>query len=1101
MKRKDGHIKGFLLYVFTLALFWYSTAAFGATIHVPGDQPTIQAAIDAAVNGDVVVVYDGTYLENINFLGKAITVHSENGPEATIIDGGNNDIVVSFFSAEETDSILQGFTIRHASNSGVACSASYPTISDCIIKNNVGNGISLDDSSATISGCVIENNHGGLTGGGIYCWQSAPTITNCTISNNSVDEFLGGGIFMMNSSSPTITGCLIANNAAGASYGQGGGIYIGVNSNPTITNCIISNNSAAEGGGIYCDYSNPEFVNCTISANTATNYGGGIYSIDPGTDNGPIVINTILWGDTAGGIPNEIYLYFDASIDVTYSNIQGGLTGTGNISSDPLFVDPAYRDFHLQSSSPCIDAGNNDAPHLPVLDFEGDARSVDDPNTPDTGNGIPPIVDVGADEFNPAILRANFSASPTTGTQPLTVQFTDHSTGTINLWEWDFDNDGTVDSTDQNPSWIYPDIGNFSVSLKVTGPGEEDTIVKENYIQCLPENVEKWARTYGGSDYDTIKSVKQTADGGYVAAGYTKSFGVGHADLWILKLNADGTIAWQKTYGGSSVDWGVSIQQTTEGGYVCAGATMSFGAGSWDFWVLKLDSNGAISWQKTYGGSNYDMPSTIQQTVDGGYIMVGRTDSYGSMENGDIWVLKLQADGTVDWQKTYGGNYQDFDGTSVHQTKDGGYVVAGTCNYTESNYDFWLLKLDANGVVVWQKTYGGSSTDMATFIQQTADGGFVVAGDTYSFGASSWNFWVLKLDSNGNVVWENAYGGDSADYAYVVRETSDGNYIVAGNTYSFGAGNGDLLLIKLDSDGDIVWQNTYGGTDLEHEMSIEQTTDTGFIVAGSTKSYNAGYYDAWVLKLDMNGEIPGCDILTEGYAQIHYTYAAVANTSVIHLNSPAVPMNTSVIPQDSLSQTVNTCAEPVADFTADMTNGVAPLTVQFTDQSVGSIEIWEWDFDNNGTVDSYDESPAPWTYSEAGDYTVTLTVTGPGGQDTEVKESHIHVSGSICECNLIPDNTIVARGDTLGFQASITNNAGGMGTVLFGTKVTKPDASQTGFIWGPLQVYLNPHQTKSGHKTHTIPSGFELGTYTYHGYVGRYGNIYDECQFDFEVVP
>jgi parallel beta-helix repeat protein/predicted outer membrane repeat protein len=353
MERNGRYIKRFLFYVFTLALFWYSATAFGATIHVPGDQPSIQAAIDAAVNGDEVVVYDGTYVENINFLGKAITVHSENGPEATFVDGGNNDIVVRFFSGEGPDSVLQGFTIRHASNSGISCSASDPTISECVIKSNAGSGISLADSSATITSCVIENNHGGFTGGGIYCWQSAPTITNCTISNNSVDDFLGGGIFIMNSSSPTITGCVIANNAAGASDGYGGGVYVGAYSNPTITNCVISNNSAFEGGGVYCDISNPAFANCTISANTATNYGGGIYSIDSGTGNGPIVVNTILWGDTAGGVHNEIYLDFGASIDVTYSNVQGGLAGTGNINSDPLFIDPGYRDFHLQSSSPC----------------------------------------------------------------------------------------------------------------------------------------------------------------------------------------------------------------------------------------------------------------------------------------------------------------------------------------------------------------------------------------------------------------------------------------------------------------------------------------------------------------------------------------------------------------------------------------------------------------------------------------------------------------------------------------------------------------------------------------------------------------------------
>jgi hypothetical protein len=285
-------------------------------------------------------------------------------------------------------------------------------------------------------------------------------------------------------------------------------------------------------------------------------------------------------------------------------------------------------------------------------------------------------------------------------------------------------------------------------------------------------------------------------------------------------------------------------------------------------------------------------------------------------------------------------------------------------------------------------------------------------------------------------------------------------------------------------------------------MSIQQTTDTGYVVAGSTKSFNAGGYDAWVLKLDMNGEIGDCSVWAQSYAQAYPTNAVVAVTEVVPEDSTVVPATTNVTAQDAFLEQVDTCAEPMAEFTADTTSGTAPLAVQFTDQSTGGIETWAWDFDNDGTVDSSVQNPTPWTYTAAGDYTVSLTVTGPGGSHTETKTDYIHVAApSICSCALVPDNTAVQRGGTLGFQASVTNNTGGMGTVLFGTKVTKPDASQTGFIWGPLQVFLNPHQTKSGHKTHVIPTGFVLGTYTYHGYVGRFGTIYDECQFQFEVVP
>jgi len=269
-------------------------------------------------------------------------------------------------------------------------------------------------------------------------------------------------------------------------------------------------------------------------------------------------------------------------------------------------------------------------------------------------------------------------------------------------------------------------------------------------------DAQQWARVYGGDSYDIANSIQQTTDGGYIVAGYTSSFGAGNDDAWVLKLNSSGDVIWQKTYGGSGYDYAYSIQQTTDGGYIVAGK-LYFGSGANDFWVLKLNSRGDVdeilqSWQKTYGGSNYDSDDyaySIQQTTDGGYIVAGQTYSFGA-GNGDAWVLKLNSSGDVIWQKTYGGSNYDS-AYSIQQTTDGGYIVAGIYSFWAGNDGTWVLKLNSSGDVIWQKTYGGSGYDYAYSIQQTTDGGYIVAGNTYSFGADDYDIWVLKLDSNGEI--------------------------------------------------------------------------------------------------------------------------------------------------------------------------------------------------------------------------------------------------------------------------------------------------------------------------------------------------------------
>jgi len=407
----------------------------------------------------------------------------------------------------------------------------------------------------------------------------------------------------------------------------------------------------------------------------------------------------------------------------------------------------------------------------------------------------------------------------------------------------------------------------------------------------------EWAKSYGGAKDDYAYSIQQTSDGGYIVAGSTRSFGVGWDDIWVLKLNANGDVVWQKIYGGSAYDYANSIQQTSDGGYIVAGSTWSFGAGNYDIWVLKLDANGTVVWQKTYGGSDWDRAYSIQQTSDGGYIVAGETYSFGAGNN--FWVIKLDANGTVVWQKTYGGSWNES-AKSIQQTSDGGYIVAGwTRSFGVGWDDFWVLKLDANGDVVWQKIYGGPGYDYANSIQQTSDGGYIVAGETYSFGAGGYDFWVLKLNANGDVVWQKTYGGSYDDYAKSIQQTSDGGYIVAGYTDSFGVGWTDIWVLKLNANGDVVWQKTYGGSSSDYANSIQQTSDGGYIVAG------CGAGDFWVLKLDANGEIPNCGYMGTSIATVttpdflqRTTTISPSTTSVSGVNSDATITNTNITPSE-----------------------------------------------------------------------------------------------------------------------------------------------------------------------------------------------------------
>ena len=498
------------------------------------------------------------------------------------------------------------------------------------------------------------------------------------------------------------------------------------------------------------------------------------------------------------------------------------------------------------------------------------------------------------------------------------------------------------------------------------------------------------AKTFGGTSSDYPTAVQQTSDGGYVVAANTGSFGTGNTDVWVLKLNVDFSVAWEKTYGGTSTDNVNAMQQTQDGGYILAGTSASFGSGN-EFWVLKLAASGAVSWQRRYSRSEQAQASAVRETPDGGYIVAGYTSSYTNPGSIVIWAMKLNSTGTVVWEYTYDGGDDDR-AYAIECTADGGFVMTGTTqSFGAGSTDIWVLKLNSDGTVAWQKAYGGTGYEEAKSIQQTMDGGYIVGGRSGSFVPGVTTMWVLKLDANGNVDWQKTYSGVYGDTCNAIQQTADGGYIVAGDTAMGSEMESPvkIWLIKLQPNGDCMWGKTYGST-MEWSPSVQQTSDGGYITAGNTYSYGAGSTDVWVLRVDANGEIPDCSEMGNKSPLVSDTSVVGQDTNIIPFGTAETVYGTAATVLNSSATTSVQCTytpplnqPPVADagdtqavYTGDLVTLDAsgsydpeadyPLTYEWTmiSKPGGSTAV----LSDPGIVDP------TFTADLAGDYTIQLVV-------------------------------------------------------------------------------------------------------------------------------
>ncbi|MBI3502204.1 MAG: T9SS type A sorting domain-containing protein [Bacteroidetes bacterium] len=359
-------------------------------------------------------------------------------------------------------------------------------------------------------------------------------------------------------------------------------------------------------------------------------------------------------------------------------------------------------------------------------------------------------------------------------------------------------------------------------------------------------------KTFGGTNTDWAYSVEQTSDRGFIMVGFTGSFGAGFDDAYLLKTDSLGVLQWEKTYGGTEDDYGFSVQQTNDGGFIVAGWTHSFGMGYSDIYLVKASSGGSLQWSKTFGGTSLDYATSVQQTSDGGYIIVGLTESFGSGLT-DIYLLKTDSNGSLKWTAVFGGTNDD-EGRAILQTNDGGFIITGgTKSFGAGDEDIYLLKTDSAGILQWTKTIGGTGGEEGYSLQQTNDGGYIITGNTNSFGSGNDDIYLIKTASDGTLQWSKTFDGSKDDIGFSVQKTNDAGFIITGLTNGFGSQN--TYLLKTDSNGTFLWAKVFiPPYTANYGQMLQQTSDGGFIIVGGV---GGQYTDVYLIKTDSIGN-SGC---------------------------------------------------------------------------------------------------------------------------------------------------------------------------------------------------------------------------------------------------
>jgi hypothetical protein len=416
-------------------------------------------------------------------------------------------------------------------------------------------------------------------------------------------------------------------------------------------------------------------------------------------------------------------------------------------------------------------------------------------------------------------------------------------------------------------------------------------------------------------------SIVSTGDGGYAIGGFISGTGAGVWDLLLLRINSMGDTLWSKLYGGPNYEGQstggepIRLRQTSDAGFILVGSTMSFGAGGFDVYVVKTDSVGTVEWSRTYGTPGIDYGHDICELANGYVIASYHTPATGY---GNAGVIRINSNGDTLWTKKFGGPFIDMS-YAVKETPYGELIIAGRCNPSSSaSYDYMLLKMDANGSVIWQKAYGPSASGQCRFIELTADGGYIFGGNKQITGFSQ-EIYIIKTDSAGNIAWSKRYGSASIDDAYDIKQTSDGGYIISGGSGSFVSSSNMLnaILIRTNSVGDTIWTRSYGGGNQDIAKSVLPTSDGGFIFSGHSGNYlylvktdSLGYSGCFEQATTISVSVPTISVATYG-----------SSSSGLSVSLPKTTTTNGYLPETILCMDI----PPTSSFTVEETTvNVAP---------------------------------------------------------------------------------------------------------------------------------------------------------------------------------
>ena len=472
-------------------------------------------------------------------------------------------------------------------------------------------------------------------------------------------------------------------------------------------------------------------------------------------------------------------------------------------------------------------------------------------------------------------------------------------------------------------------------------------------------------KLYSVGNGTSCNSVKTTSDGGYILAGTTTVPG-NQYDMHLTKIDSSGDLEWAKTFGSSENDWGTQPLQTNDGGYILAGHSKTWAAGTYDFLVVKTDATGTIQWSKNYEVFFSNEPNKIEQVSDGGFVY------FGIMDYNRAYILKTDNSGNIEWDHAYGGGLTSASGFSGQQTQDGGYIMAGMISDSITSPDVLLIKTDQFGDTLWTKSFGGDDSERVYSIQQTNDGGYVLAGETYSDGAGGSDVFLIKTTENGSLSWAKTYGGSSHERGIEVIQTTDGGFAISGFSNSFSNGDFDYYLIKTDASGSLLWSKIYGDLGGDYARAINQTPDGGFVIAGSTNGFDSRGEKIYLVKTDANGE-SGCydgpantivnllnvvnshfDILILNGCEMAEATTLVGDggmtttlcTTVGVFNNESSPGRISITPNPFSVVTKIKMNEVLKDASLDIFNAFGQLKMNIANISGQEIEFFKRDLNN-----------------------------------------------------------------------------------------------------------------------------------------------------------